>query len=348
MKTVAILMSGGVDSSLAAALLLEQGYEVVGITLKLVSRQETHSYGGCCAYSDAVDARRVAQKLGIPHYMLNVAEEFGEQVIQPFERAYRLGMTPNPCIECNRSIKYGLNSQKATQLGLDHVATGHYARIEEHDGALHLLRGVDEEKDQSYFLYGIGRERLSEVLFPVGHLRKSESRRLADQYGLPVASKAESQDICFVPGGDYRERIEGQPGTIQTRAGKVLGEHSGIEHFTVGQRKGIGLSGGPWYVLALEPETRIVIVGGRDEAFQSHLSARNAVWLEDVEPGREVLAQIRYRHNPAPARIESIEGDGFSLSFDEPQWAIAPGQSAVLYDEGDRVLGGGIIESAGS
>ncbi len=345
MKTVAILMSGGVDSSLAAALLLEQGYEAVGITLKLVSRQETHSYGGCCAYSDAVDARRVAQKLGIPHYMLNVAEEFTEKVIQPFERAYRLGMTPNPCIECNRSIKFGLIYQKARQLGLDHVATGHYARIEERDGTFQLLRGVDEEKDQSYFLYGVGRERLSEILFPVGHLRKSESRRLADQYGLPVASKAESQDICFVPGGDYRDRIEGQPGTLQTRSGKVLGEHSGIEHFTVGQRKGIGLSGGPWYVLALDPKTRSVIVGERDEAFQKRLRARNAVWLEDVEPGRKVQAQIRYRHDPAPARIESIEGDGFSLAFSEPQWAIAPGQSAVLY-ESDRVLGGGIIESA--
>jgi tRNA-uridine 2-sulfurtransferase len=344
-RQIAVMMSGGVDSSLAAALLQQQGHEIIGVTLKLVHQESTHGFGGCCAYSDAVDARRVAQKLGIPHYMLNIAEEFSNLVIEPFKEAYQQGRTPNPCIECNRTIKFNLIREKAYQLGFDAVATGHYARITQENGGCHLRRGIDPAKDQSYFLYTVGRENLPDVVFPVGHLEKTRTRDLAESFALPIAMKPDSQDICFVQGGDYRQSLKREVrgrGRIVDTSGRQLGEHEGIEDFTVGQRKGLRLSGGPWYVIRLEQSTNTVVVGSKEEGLSSRLMVENPVYLEDIAPGQEVQAKIRSRHEPAEATITECSDSGFALEFSEPQWAVTPGQSAVLYDD-DLVLGGGLI-----
>lgn len=339
MKKVAVLMSGGVDSSVAAALLQQQNCDVTGMHLQLASP---------CPDSGVAKAQAASDRLGVRLIVLDVAKEFAERIIQPFTQAYQKGLTPNPCIRCNRLIKFGLVLDKARDLGFDAIATGHYARIETGSGGASLLRAEDRTKDQSYFLYAIGRERLPLVLFPLGRTLKTETRRLAVQLGLPAGQALESQDVCFLGGGDYRDRLQKDScpgGTITDPSGKVLGRHSGIENFTIGQRKGIGLSGGPFYVLRIVPETRTVVVGRHPEALASRLSADQACWLETVGPEQRVEAKVRSRHEAAAAVVESLSEREFTLRFSEPQWAITPGQSAVLYS-GDRVLGGGIIQTA--
>ncbi len=345
-KKVAVLMSGGVDSSLAAALLHRQGHQVLGITLKLLNEHAPPRWDA--AFRAAVgDARQVARKIGIDHDVLDIADVFAERIVKPFEQSYRRGQTPNPCIQCNQLIKFGLTLERVQHLGIDLLASGHYARLEGDPTAFHLKRGVDSGKDQSYFLYAVGRKNLSKTLFPVGQLHKSESRRLAAEFKLPIAEKPESQDICFIAGKDYRSCLSPlpRPGLLKDCAGRVLGHHSGIEQFTIGQRKGIGLSGGPYYVLHIEPETNTVIVGPRQQGYRSCLEASQAVWLERIQVGQPVEVQIRSRHVPTPAVIESASEERFRLRFQEPQWAITPGQSAVLYNS-DLVLGGGIIQSS--
>lgn len=345
-RKVAVLMSGGVDSSLAAALLVQQGYDVTGITLKLKEIQSSKALNNSCADRSAMDALRVAEILGINHQILNIAKDFQEFIVEPFQQTYHRGHTPNPCIECNRRIKFGLVMEKARLLGMDSIATGHYARIISSASGFHLYRGIDKAKDQSYFLHALNHHILTYILFPVGHLKKTESRKLAEELNLPVAKKPESQDICFIQDGSYRDRFsESIPGLIRDTAGNILGNHPGVEHFTIGQRKGIRLSGGPYYVIAIEPSTGTLIVGGKDEGLKSRLGASRAVWHEPVSVGQEVEVKIRSRHDPSPAVVESVAEEAFSVRFKEPQWAITPGQSAVLY-EGDLVLGGGIIQKA--
>lgn len=343
---IAVLMSGGVDSSLAAALLQQQGRQILGVTLQLKRLQGASPEEQEDRNQSLDDARRVACRLGIEHQTLDLSADFARLILQPFQQAYRQGQTPNPCIRCNRLIKFELVLQKMQSQEVQAVATGHYAQVEKSASAFHLRRAADRDKDQSYFLYAIGRQSLPRVLFPIGHLQKSEARRLAERLGLPVAQKSESQDFCFLAGQDYRRGIPGcGPGPMVDPGGRVLGTHPGVEHFTVGQRKGIALSGGPYYVLRIDPATNTLIVGPKAEGYHSCLEADEAVWLENVQPRQEVEAQIRSRHRASPATVESIEGDRFRLRFREPQWAITPGQSAVLY-AGELVLGGGIIRRA--
>ena len=368
MKKVAVLMSGGVDSSLSAALLQQQGFEILGITFRVFQFSSKKPYSSHLGARHAVPlhyqssskepylspeedspvqkARDVAEHLKVPHFVLDIEEEFRQEVIQPFEQAYQQGLTPNPCVECNRRIKFGFLLKKAIELGAGSIATGHYAQIVQEDSSYHLKKGIDPVKDQSYFLYAIKCENLPFIRFPLGQLHKSDAKKLVQELNLPVIIRNESQDVCFLSGRDYRDGLgQGQEGWIKDRSGRLLGRHSGIENFTVGQRKGIGLSGGPFFVLEIQPASRTLIVGSREEGMHRGLIARSAKWLESVEEGRKVEVKIRSRHDPAPARIESMTEDRFQIRFDEPQWAITPGQSAVLYD-GEVVLGGGIIATA--
>jgi tRNA-specific 2-thiouridylase len=334
-------MSGGVDSSLAASLLLEQGLKVTGITLEFLPP-------GPRKGQEAEDARLAAESLGIEHQVWDIAAAFQRLVMEPFEVAYRQGRTPNPCVECNKVIKFGLVLERAQAAGFTSMATGHYARITASQHTFHLLRGIDPVKDQSYFLYRIGRESLPHVRFPLGGLTKEEVRRRAEAVGLHSAGKEESQDICFLQGQDYRHCLSAEDrsaGRIVDSRGRTLGEHAGIENFTIGQRKGIGLHGGPYYVIDLCPESAEVVVGSREEAMKPGLKAGRVVWLEPVEPGQKIEAKIRSRNAAVPAEIVKSGPDSFDLRFDQKQFAITPGQSAVLYRE-DKVLGGGIIEQA--
>ena len=343
-KRVMVAMSGGVDSSLAAALLKEQGYEVIGVTLRLFPEVEGHPRP-CCLADDASDASRVGGLLGIPHYILNYEGPFREGVIGNFIDEYRLGRTPNPCLACNREIKFRLLLQRALALGMDFLATGHYARIV-HDGHYRLLRGVDPGKDQSYFLYSLGQEELAHLVMPVGDLRKERVRALARGLGLPTAEKPESQDICFVPNGlasFLARHINAEPGEVVDREGRVLGGHPGVAFFTVGQRHGLGVSSSrPLYVLRIETGTNRLVVGTEEGLYSPELVAGQLSWVAGPPPG-PVEACIRYRSPAVPARIE-IVGDRARVLFSQPQRAIAPGQAVVFY-RGEEVLGGGIIEA---
>jgi tRNA-uridine 2-sulfurtransferase len=356
---VVVAMSGGVDSAVAAALLAREGVPVVGITLRiwpsLRPADATRRFNSCCSPGAVEDARGVAQALGIPFYVLNYEAEFDREVIQYFTHAYLNGETPNPCVPCNSRLKFGSLFTRARGWGAVRVATGHYARVEYHPASrrYRLRRAVDPRKDQSYFLYDLTQEQLATALFPVGHLKKEETRRLAGELGLAVAEKPDSQEICFVP-GDYRtylrERVGAAilPGIIRDTAGSVRGQHQGLAFYTVGQRRGLGIaSHGPLYVIDLDPARNEVIVGeGRD------------LWTQEVEVGRvnliavarldgpqRVLAKIRYAQAAAPATAIPLGADRVRLCFDEPQRAVAPGQAAVLYDanDPDLVVGGGTI-----
>jgi tRNA-specific 2-thiouridylase len=358
MSRIAVAMSGGVDSSVAALLLHEAGESIVGLSLQLHDRTADGggAWGRCCSPGDFLDARRVADRLGAPFYVLNMEREFRDDVIADFVAAYREGRTPVPCARCNTGPKFRHLADRARALGADRVATGHYARVgtDPATGRRVLRRARDRAKDQSYFLYDLSQEQLAMSLFPIGDLEKDEVRRIAAAGGLPNAGKPESQDICFVPDGDYRGflrrvgAMEDRPGAITDRRGVVVGRHRGIADFTVGQRRGLGLAAGrPRYVVELDPVANRVVVGDAGDQYGDRLVAGRARWVSIDTPRSSFEAEIRIRstHAGARARIEPIGPDRFRAVFREPQRAIAPGQAAVLYD-GDLLLGGGTIERA--
>lgn len=342
-------MSGGVDSSVTAALLQEQGHEVIGVTLHLWDAAGDHQVGRCCAPEDRDDARRTCDHLGVPHYVIDEREAFRSQVVTPFIRDNQEGRTPSPCVACNQHVKLTRLWELAQSLGAQWLATGHYVRVS-HDGSgADLFCGLDRGKDQSYFLYGVPQDVLAHLLCPLGTLVKDESRAHAQRLGLPNWNKPDSQELCFVPDGDisgFIERETGeapQAGAIVDRAGQPLGEHGGIEGYTVGQRRGLGISAKePQYVLRVLPNSSQVQVGPRDALLGKQLRARDGIWTRQV-PAEPFAAsvRIRYRHKPAPAWVTPL-GTGFEVAFEEPQSAIAPGQAAVIY-QGDRVVGGGVI-----
>ncbi len=354
-KTVVVGMSGGVDSSVAAYLLKKQGYNVIGITMQIWQQEDTCTIereGGCCGLSAVEDARRVAHQLDIPYYVMNFREEFQKNVIDYFVDEYRAGRTPNPCIACNRYVKWESMLQKSLAIGADYIATGHYARIARlASGRFAVCRSGSLKKDQTYALYNLTQEQLKHTLFPVGEYEKTQIREIAEEAGLKVAHKPDSQEICFVPDGDYASFIEretGQreePGDFVSIDGKVLGKHKGISHYTVGQRKGLGISfGEPIFVVELRPETNEVVLGKNNDVFTSHLTANmvNCMAVDHFFEGQEVIAKIRYNHEGTPAVISSVGEDSFDLTFPEPVRAVTPGQAVVLYDE-KNVLGGGTI-----
>jgi tRNA-specific 2-thiouridylase len=351
-RRVLVAMSGGVDSSVAAALLVEAGLEVIGVTMHLWDAEGHAQVGRCCAPEDRDDARRVAEHLDIPHYVIDERASFREHVVEPFLDAYAAGTTPSPCVHCNRTVKLGFLTGLADRFGADTVATGHYARLErDGDARLRLLRGKDLQKDQSYFLFGVPKEVLSRLEFPLGDLVKDEARAHGRRLGLPNADKPDSQELCFVPDGDVRgfaarERGETRGGDIVSDTGEKLASHAGIEAFTVGQRRGLGLGGGPpRYVLRIVPDTGAVVVGNEGALLSDTLHAIDAAWPGGrPEHPFEGRVRIRYRHEPAPAEITPTDA-GFVVRFSEPQRAITPGQATVVYREDEVVAGGFIARS---
>ena len=341
-KKVIVAMSGGVDSSVTAALLKEQGYEVIGVTMQLYSGDKRLKEG-----------KRVANKLKIPHYIFNFQEIFEKEVIYNFCKEYRKGRTPNPCIRCNKYVKFGVFLKKAKELGGDYIATGHYAKIE--DGKekkrWFIKRALDKRKDQSYLLYILNQKQLRQTLMPLGNLKKEEVRRKARSLGLPVADRKESQEICFILDNDYGKFIQRcfpqpiGPGPILNNKGKIIGKHKGIIFYTIGQRKGIGItSKGPLYVTAINGKSRAIYVGQREEVYTQELIANkvNFMLLRELKGPIKVKAKIRYLHQPSNAKVFPLAKNKVLVRFEEPQWAITPGQSVVFYDK-DILIGGGTI-----
>jgi tRNA-specific 2-thiouridylase len=351
---IVVAMSGGVDSSVAAALLAEQGHDVIGVSMQLYDQREGQTgFGTCCTIDDLHDARRVAASLGIPHYIVNFEGRLDEQVVSNFIREYGAGRTPIPCSHCNSDLKFSALLERAIGFGADGLATGHYARVDQApDGTYRLRRGIDPAKDQTYFLFSLTQAQLARAFFPVGHLDKTDVREHARRLHLRVASKPDSQEICFIPDGDYAAFIERtapelrRPGALVNRDGEVLGTHAGVHRYTIGQRKGLGLSTSePVYVLAIDPESARVVVGPRDALGRTTLTASTVNWVSGnpEEAWRTVTAQIRHRHVAAPARVRAVDSDRAEVEFDEPQSAITPGQAVVFYDA-DVVVGGGWID----
>ncbi len=365
-RTIAVAMSGGVDSSTVAAMLRADGHSVVGLTMQLWNQRRLSGHEGmpesvqgrCCSIDDVYDARRVAETLGIPYYVVNQEERFERDVVRPFVEEYLSGRTPIPCSLCNNHLKFDQLLLVAQQIGADALATGHYARVtfDCPSGRWRLRRPADSSKDQTYFLFGLTQEQLSRTIFPLGEMTKPEVRELARRYGLAAAAKPDSQEICFVPGGDYKKFLDaylaeqGQAlpdtaGELVTTDGKVIGEHSGVHNFTVGQRKGLGVAtGSPLYVLQIKGDSGQVVVGDPENLYSRTLRAHrvNLIATEELTQPMRVTVKIRHRHEPAPATIENHANGEVLVSFDQPQRAITPGQAAVFYD-GDVVVGGGWI-----
>jgi tRNA-specific 2-thiouridylase len=359
-------MSGGVDSSTVAAMLRAEGHNVIGLTMQLWNQRRLAGQPGmpetvqgrCCSLDDVYDARRVAETIGIPYYVVNHEERFERDVVRPFVEEYLSGRTPIPCSLCNNHLKFDQLLIVAQQIGADAMATGHYARVEfdKQGGRWLLMRPADRSKDQTYFLFGLTQEQLSRTLFPLGGMTKPEVRELARRHNLALAEKPDSQEICFVPGGSYKHFLDAYlaeqgeapldtAGELVTTDGEVIGEHSGIHNFTVGQRKGLGVAtGSPLYVIQIKGDTRQVVVGNSEDLYSRTLRARavNFIAVADLEGRTRVAVKIRHRHEPAPAFVEKVGQDDVLVTFDEPQRAITPGQAAVFYD-GDVVLGGGWI-----
>jgi tRNA-uridine 2-sulfurtransferase len=359
-------MSGGVDSSTVAAMLCAEGNNVIGLTMQLWNQRRLAGHKGmpesvqgrCCSLDDVYDARRVAEHIGIPYYVVNHEERFEREVVRPFVEEYLSGRTPIPCSLCNNHLKFDQLLVIARQIGAERVATGHYARVTYDDtrGRWLLKRPADKSKDQTYFLFGLTQDQLSRTLFPLGDMTKPQVRDLARQHGLALAEKPDSQEICFVPGGDYKrfidayladqgEALPDTAGELVTTNGEVIGEHHGIHNFTVGQRKGLGVAtGSPLYVIQISGANKQVIVGGEENLYSRTLRARrvNLIAVDDLREPMRVSVKIRHRHEPAHALIEKSDNDEVLVTFDEPQRAITPGQAAVFYD-GDIVVGGGWI-----
>jgi tRNA-uridine 2-sulfurtransferase len=368
-ETIAVAMSGGVDSSTVAAILRAEGCNVIGLTMQLWNQRRLAGHEGvpesvqgrCCSIDDVYDARRVAETLGIPYYVVNHEERFERDVVRPFVEEYLAGRTPIPCSLCNNHLKFDQLLIVARQIGADKVATGHYAEVDfdEQRNRWLLKRPADKSKDQTYFLFGLTQEQLSRTLFPLGGMTKPEVRELARQHNLVIAEKPDSQEICFVPGGDYKRFLEAYlseqgdqraevAGEMVTSDGKVIAEHAGVHNFTVGQRKGLGVAtGSPLYVIQINNDTRQVVVGKDEDLYSRTLRTRrvNLISMAGLREPMRVAVKIRHKHQPAPALIESAGPDEIRVTFDVPQRAITPGQAAVFYD-GDIVVGGGWIENS--
>jgi tRNA-uridine 2-sulfurtransferase len=365
-KTIAVAMSGGVDSSAVAAMLRAEGHNVVGLTMQLWNQRRLAGHDGmpesvqgrCCSLDDVYDARRVAETIGIPYYVVNHEERFEREVVRPFVEEYLSGRTPIPCSLCNNHLKFDQLLMVAQQIGAELLATGHYARVEfnEEVGRWLLRRPADGSKDQTYFLFGLTQDQLSRTIFPLGGMTKPQVRQMARTHGLALAEKRDSQEICFVPGGDYKkfldayldeqgEALPDTAGELVTTSGRVVGEHSGIHNFTVGQRKGLGVSAGsPLYVIQIKGDVHQVVVGSQEDLYARTLSIQrvNLVAVDDLNEPMRVTVKIRHRHEAAPATIEKSGVDRILVEFDQAQRAITPGQAAVFYD-GDIVVGGGWI-----
>ena len=372
--TIAVAMSGGVDSSAVAAMLRAEGHNVIGLTMQLWNQRRLASHAGmpesvqgrCCSIDDVYDARRVAETLGIPYYVVNHEERFERDVVRPFVEEYLAGRTPIPCSLCNNHLKFDQLLIVARQIGADQIATGHYAQVvfDEPCGRWLLKRPTDRSKDQTYFLFGLTQEQLSRTLFPLGGMTKPDVRELARKHSLAIAEKPDSQEICFVPGGDYKRFLEAYlseqrsgstggdrdtlAGEMVTSDGKVIGEHAGVHNFTVGQRKGLGIAtGSPLYVIQIKNDNRQVVVGKDEELYSRTLRTHrvNLISTDELREPMRVAVKIRHKHQPAAALIESAGPNEILVTFDEPQRALTPGQAAVFYD-GDIVVGGGWIESS--
>ncbi|PYX27233.1 MAG: tRNA 2-thiouridine(34) synthase MnmA [Acidobacteria bacterium] len=365
-KAIAVAMSGGVDSSTVAAMLRAEGHNVIGLTMQLWNQRRLAGHEGmpesvkgrCCSLDDVYDARRVAEHIGIPYYVVNHEERFERDVVRPFVEEYLSGRTPIPCSLCNNHLKFDQLLIVAQQIGAEQVATGHYARVAYDEARRRWLlkRPADHSKDQTYFLFGLTQEQLSRTLFPLGDMTKPQVRELARKQGLALAEKPDSQEICFVPGGDYKrfidaylaDRGESLPdtaGELVTTSGEVIGEHGGIHNFTVGQRKGLGVAtGSPLYVIQISGADKQVIVGGDEHLYSRTLRARrlNLISVDGLREPMRVSVKIRHRHEPAPGMIEKVGEDEVTVTFDQPQRAITPGQAAVFYDD-DIVVGGAWI-----